>query len=314
MVSWPLYLVLLIWIWLAAGSTQGTLCVQCWPRTSVLGSFAELLLLLTVIVLLFVSIRCGGLAMRSLRLLLDSSTRAHVLLGRGGVSELKDWHTHPPLHERAIELLPPLADADDEPQTLVAGIASNPRAERRNSWLMPSFARTPFLARPGDFSWPFAALLGGQATHAQVREQLRLMDEGYTDSLGARLALGLYFATLIADMRLRAIASVLAASCVVAIGYLYPVTDRDQYLMLALGLMLLQVIFISQAVLALERAPVISRLLCNTARGLELNWPTIASIATPVLVLLGALFVIEMPGVLEWSDGVLGWVLGWFKG
>lgn len=299
-VAWPLYLVSGYWLWVVAASTQFSPCILCWPKTSLLSGWLELLLLMGVMLLSGIGLLAGLHAFRAFQRLQGIAGRVQLMVCGDSSKELSCWSTLP-----ATQVSEQTEDGTRLGKSVSGG------ANSRLAWLRPRFARTPFLARPGDFAWPYAVLnSGGQTNIAGLRSVLAEIHGGYVDSVRSRLALGIVFATLTAELRLCMLGAMLALLGVVGIGYAYPVTDRDAYLIFALVVLALIAVLGAYVVLALERLPVVSRLLCNTKAGLDLNWPTVVSIVSPFLAVLAVLFVIEIPGVLGASEGVIRRLLG----
>lgn len=181
----------------------------------------------------------------------------------------------------------------------------------RQTWVKPVFAATPVLAKVDDYEWPLAAMQKtGGITEADIRTILMSLNFGYVDTLENRLALSLVFARMISGIRRLMVGALVPLLAVVVMAFVYPVTDRDDYVVYALCMLALGTIFIAYLVLSLERLPEVSRLLCNTPAGLEFSWPVLVSVCTPFVVLLAAILVVEIPGVLEWGGGFLSVVLG----
>lgn len=306
LVSWPLYLAAVTLGGVIIGSFGESFCPSCWPRESVLGAGWELLLMLIVVALSTWSVWSVMRAFALFRRVLGSAERTATLIRRGLGSDLTDWSELPPAHLRSVH-----TDSEVREVVLLQGSDADRQPATRPTWVHPNFAQTPLLARPSAFEWALVALRPGATKHADVRNILLRLNTGFVDGLELRLALALHFANLIAHMRVMLFSSLLSSLSVVLIGYLYPVTDRDLYLLFALLLMLLTSTLIIYAVIALERLPAVSRLLCNSPKGLELNWPVLASIGSPLLILLAVLLVMEVPGVLEWSGGLVALLFGW---
>lgn len=313
--AWPLLLMVLVWVWLLSGSFNTSVCPGCWPKVGLLGPVAELTLLVGVIALTAVGAWLMWRGADIFRQLLDTARRMAHMVAASGHNELGEWSTL--AGNMVLRQHPKFGEAQVDAGDLVGDDKSNDKSVdvSRLVWTRPRFVRTPFLASPGEFAWLLAALRrpdGKACALTEVRSILAGMNHGFQDGLRLRLAAGMYFANLVASIRMNLLMGFLAFAAVVCVGYAYPVTDRDQYLIYSLCAMALAAILLVYIVLALERIPVISRLLCDTRAGLDLNWPLLVSVVTPFILLLGVIFVLEVPGVLEWSGGLLGKIMSWF--
>lgn len=237
------------------------------------------------------------------RNLLASVERLRQLVMAGGHAALPDWATIGGPQWCTVR--------GSDPPLLTAWADAACSTAPRQLWPRPRFARTPALADPVDFAWPLCALQRtGRVSLDDLRQRLLHIDSGYEDGLQVRLAYSVFFASVVASIRTGLITGLITLSVVVAAGFVFPFSDRDDLLLLSLGLLAIATLFSGVVVLQLERQPVISRLLSNTPAGLQLSWPLVVSLLSPLLLTILAVLVLQLPGVLEWSGGILGRVFG----
>jgi hypothetical protein len=124
-----------------------------------------------------------------------------------------------------------------------------------------------------------------------------------------RAAVFLLFATEIGVHRWLVAGAVLCALASVGIVYLFPI-ESDMLLLLNVGLMITAGAIAGYMATAFEGDGLLSNVLCNRPRKVKLSITLFVFIAAPFLVLSGAIALTTIPGVVDWSGGVIGLLLG----
>jgi hypothetical protein len=165
-----------------------------------------------------------------------------------------------------------------------------------------TFAATPVMARLGGGGTALRALLAKQ-TNQHWSSQLRCLLNGSTENAD-RLA---WFALLAAQMSLfrwAAAGSVMSALASVIIVYLYPI-ESDPLVLLNLAILVCIGIFSAYKTTSFERNEVLSNILCNRPRKLEVSTSFFLFIAAPFIALAAAIVIVAIPGVVDWAGGLL---------
>jgi hypothetical protein len=167
----------------------------------------------------------------------------------------------------------------------------------------PSFAPTPVLSRPVQASRA-AQTLNTPAGFG--RWQLLLTDwlhKGRDDS-EHRAAVFLLLATEVALYRWVLACAVVCALASVAIVYLFPV-ESDPLLMLNLILLVVAGVYAGYIATAYEGSSVMSNVLCDRPKKAKLSIVLFAFAAVPFGALVVAIAIAQMPGVVDWSGGLI---------
>jgi hypothetical protein len=109
----------------------------------------------------------------------------------------------------------------------------------------------------------------------------------------------------VSGLRWSAFGALFSCLAIVVLIYAFPAPGADNFLLLALGLMLLAGLMTACAVMSLERSRWISRVLCNTSERVEFSWSYFTYLLAPVLLLAIAIAIVEEPGVLVWGNGLM---------
>ena len=119
----------------------------------------------------------------------------------------------------------------------------------------------------------------------------------------------LLLATEIGVYRWLVAGSVICALASVGIVYLFPI-ESDTLLLLNLGLLMTAGAIAGYKAATFEGDGLLSNVLCNRPRKGKLSITLFVFIAAPFLALSGAVAVTRIPGVVDWSGGVIGLLLG----
>jgi hypothetical protein len=124
-----------------------------------------------------------------------------------------------------------------------------------------------------------------------------------------RAAVFLLFATEIGVHRWLVAGAVTCALASVGIVYLFPI-ESDMLLLLNLGLLIAAGAIAGYMATTFEGDALLSNVLCNRPRKAKMSITLFVFIAAPFLALSGAIAVTRIPGVVDWSGGVIGLLLG----
>jgi hypothetical protein len=129
------------------------------------------------------------------------------------------------------------------------------------------------------------------------------------DDSEQRAAVFLLFATEIGVHRWLVAGAVMCALASVGIVYLFPI-ESDMLLLLNLGLLITAGAIAGYTATTFEGDALLSNVLCNRPRKAKMSITLFVFIAAPFLALSGAIAVTRIPGVVDWSGGVIGLLLG----
>jgi hypothetical protein len=166
-----------------------------------------------------------------------------------------------------------------------------------------SFPVTPVLARPADAPRAVQSLsspAGFTRWQRLLTDWLRI---GRDDS-EHRAAVFLLLATEVALYRWLLACAVLCALASVAIVYLFPV-ESDPLLMLNLILLVVAGLSAGYMATTFEGDGVMSNVLCNRPKQPKLSIVLFAFAAVPFAALAVAIAVARLPGVVDWSGGLI---------
>ncbi len=96
--------------------------------------------------------------------------------------------------------------------------------------------------------------------------------------------------------------SVIAAATMV---YLFPVTDADILLLLNLGVLLVIGVHSGFTTMRYESDELLSNVLCNQEKQMKFSYALFGFVAFPFILLMVAIAITQIPGVLNWSGGIL---------
>jgi hypothetical protein len=191
--------------------------------------------------------------------------------------------------------------------------ASDPSSEIPGFWhpgcLTPrTLPTTPVTAQVFHVTPATACLLKRSQTLNWQRLLAAWMYKG-TDDSEHRAAVFLLFATEIGVLRWLVAGAVVCALGSVGIVYLFPI-ESDMLLLLNLGLMIGAGAIAGYMATTFEGDALLSNVLCNRPRKGKLSTTLFIFIAMPFLALAGAIAITKVPGVVDWSGGVIGLLLG----
>jgi hypothetical protein len=190
--------------------------------------------------------------------------------------------------------------------------APDPSSEIPGFWTsgssMPkAFPATPVTAHESQVAPATAALLEPNQT-AYWNRLLTAWLTGCDDS-EHRAAVFLLFATEIGVHRWLVAGAVVCALASVGIVYLFPI-ESDLLLLLNLGLLMTAGAIAAYMATTFEGDGLLSNVLCNRPRKGKMSITLFVFIAAPFLALSGAIAVTRVPGVVDWSGGLIALLLG----
>jgi hypothetical protein len=150
-----------------------------------------------------------------------------------------------------------------------------------------------------------AKLLAGPAREWASR--IRMALERGRDDTEIRFALFALFVTEISVFRWSIVGAVLCAMSSVLVVYLFPV-EADLLLLVNLTALAFAGLVCGYGCMVFEGDEVLSNVLCNRSKKVRLSTTLFGLIAAPFLVLAIAITVIDIPGVVDWGDGILALV------
>jgi hypothetical protein len=115
------------------------------------------------------------------------------------------------------------------------------------------------------------------------------------------------FVTEIANFRWSIIGTVLCCLASVAVVYLFPV-EADLLLLMNLAAMGSAGVICGYGCMVFEADEVLSSVLCNRSKTVRLSTTIFGLLVAPFLALAAAIHVIDIPGVVDWGDGILALV------
>jgi hypothetical protein len=165
------------------------------------------------------------------------------------------------------------------------------------------FAVTPISARVPDAGKAGMALLApGKYSHWQDL-LTKLLAQGIDDA-DTRGALFVLLAAEVSLFRWLVLATLLATLGGVVLAYLFPM-QADILILLNLVLLTLAGLLLGYMSAMFEGDGVLSNVLCNRPRKARWSMTLFAFITAPFLVLVVAITIAQMPGVVQWSGGLL---------
>lgn len=174
-------------------------------------------------------------------------------------------------------------------------------------WQEHTHAQLAFAATPA------SALLrdGGDAVKNLVGKPLadwqNLLEAALSrgqDGTEIRYALYAFFATEISIFRWSVVSAVLCAMASVLVVYLFPI-EADLLLLVNLAALALCGVICGYGCMVFEGDEVLSSVLCNRSKRIRLSTTLFGLIAAPFIALAIAITVIDIPGVVDWGDGIL---------
>jgi hypothetical protein len=105
-------------------------------------------------------------------------------------------------------------------------------------------------------------------------------------------------------LRLILVAAAVSALASVGIQYLFPI-EADVLLLINLVMLAFLGALCAYAVVTFEANEVLSHVLCNRKKKVKLSIALVACIALPFVATACAIAVTSIPGVLDWSGGLL---------
>ncbi|UNK48742.1 hypothetical protein MNR01_13450 [Lysobacter sp. S4-A87] len=164
------------------------------------------------------------------------------------------------------------------------------------------FAATPASARLKDAGEEALQLLGRskwQALAARIAELDKPDREG-----DARVAVYLLLASEISQTRWATFSSAFCSLAVAAFVYLYPVSGGNTLVLFNLGLLVVVGFFAGFTAMSFERNEVMSSILCNRSAKMEFSATLFNYTAFPFVILAVCLAIVQVPGVLDWGEGL----------
>jgi hypothetical protein len=167
-----------------------------------------------------------------------------------------------------------------------------------------AFAATPASARLENAGHSVANLVKDpEKWAAKISEALK---DGKDDT-EIRYALFALFATEISVFRWSIVGAVLCAMASVLVVYLFPI-EADLLLLVNLAALCLSGAVCGYGCMVFEGDELLSNVLCNRSKKVQLSTALFALIAAPFLALAVAVMVVDIPGVVDWGDGILALV------
>jgi hypothetical protein len=167
----------------------------------------------------------------------------------------------------------------------------------------PSFPPTPVLARPVHASRA-AQSLGSPAGFVHWRLLLtEWLHKGRDDS-EHRAAVFLLLATEVSLFRWLLACAVLCALASVAVVYLFPI-ESDMLLVLNLIVLVVAGVYAGYMATVYDGNSVMSNVLCDRPKKTKLSTVLFAFAAVPIVALAVAIAVARLPGVVDWSGGLI---------
>lgn len=312
----PAIIALLLWLWLAISQPD-------W-RHSLLLSWVEMTLTYAQPAIAFAAMAGLALSAAWAHCAMVSANRIAAMAQRLNGDGLPSWSVLPGFLVGTIASTPP----DRLTRTLIAITGGQPElhvmppAQRRGTFTTirarPRFAATPLLARSRHFAWLDQALSGAEdaSTPAAVQsklERLCQLQSDFSDSLGQRALLALILARHVEAARYSLYFSLLMALALPLLVYSYPLAGGERYALFGLVLMLAGAFFSAFLLYRMQHLPALDRLLCNGEGKTKIEYQTLTALFSPLLMALLAWAVVKMPGVLDWSGGLLEVLLGVLK-
>jgi hypothetical protein len=171
-----------------------------------------------------------------------------------------------------------------------------------------TFPTTPVTAQVSHVPPSTASLLEPNHIVYWNRLLTAWLHKGCDDS-EHRAAVFVLFATEIGVHRWLVAGAVMCALASVGIVYLFPI-ESDMLLLLNLGLLISAGAIAGYMATTFEGDGLLSNVLCNRPRKAKMSITLFIFIAAPFLALSGAIAITRVPGVVDWSGGVIGLLLG----
>jgi hypothetical protein len=172
----------------------------------------------------------------------------------------------------------------------------------------PSFPATPVISRAVQASTAMQSLYSRDGFTEWARLLTDWLHKGADDSQ-RRAAVFVLLATEVSLYRWLLACAVLCALASVAIVYLFPI-ESDMLLVLNLIIFIASGVVAGYMATAYERNGVMSRILCDRPRKAKLSTALFAFVAAPFAALAIAIAVAQVPGVVDWSGGLIALMEG----
>jgi hypothetical protein len=171
------------------------------------------------------------------------------------------------------------------------------------------FAVTPISVRVPDAGKKGMALLTPEEEpeKEQYAEWKKLLNDLLANGIDDASTRGALFVLLALEMSLfrwLVAATLLATLGGVVLAYLFPM-QADILILLNLGLLTLAGLLLGYMSAMFEGDGVLSNVLCNRPRKARWSVTLFAFVTAPFLVLVVAITIAQMPGVIQWSGGLL---------
>jgi hypothetical protein len=181
---------------------------------------------------------------------------------------------------------------------------SVPGLWQQHTHIQLAFAATPASARLENAGHSVANMVRDpEDWTAKISEALK---DGKDDT-NIRYALFALFATEISVFRWSIVGAVLCAMASVLVVYLFPI-EADLLLLVNLACLSLSGAVCGYGCMIFEGDELLSNVLCNRSKKVQLSTALFALIAGPFLALAVAIMVVDIPGVVDWGDGILALV------
>jgi hypothetical protein len=172
----------------------------------------------------------------------------------------------------------------------------------------PSFPATPVISRVAHMGSAAQALCS-PAGFTQWSLLLKDWLQKGHDNSEHRAAVFLLLATEVSLYRWLIAGAVLCALASVAIVYLFPI-ESDLLLMLNLIILVAAGLFAGLMATAYESNGVMSNILCDRPKKSKPSMALFAFAAAPIAALAIAIAVAQVPGVVDWSGGLIALIEG----
>ena len=165
------------------------------------------------------------------------------------------------------------------------------------------FAPTPVVARAADGGKKAHELLWGENLNGWRKQVSEWLRDGHNDARH-RMAIFTLLATELSVFRWCVLGTVLCALASIGAVYLFPI-EADPLLVYNLLALVGIGAIAGLAATTFERDSLLSNLLCNRPAPRKFSTSLFVFIAVPFIALAVAVAIAQVPGVLDWSGGVL---------
>jgi hypothetical protein len=164
------------------------------------------------------------------------------------------------------------------------------------------FATTPAVARLKDAGEAGVRLLAPERW-PEFGAGIRRAASGNVD-LDARIALYTLFASEVSQTRWATFSSIACSLAAISCLYLFPASGSNAFALFNVALVLIVGLFAGYTAMTFERDEVMSNVLCNRPKKIEFSATLFTYTAFPFIVLALCLAIVQVPGVLDWSEGL----------